>query len=318
MLPQKIKPMEPVLITDPFDSEDYLYQVKWDGIRIITYISSQGLKMYTKKGNARIETYPELKAVQQQFTGTSAILDGEVVVLNEQGVPDFQRVLKRDLAKGRGQGLQDRYPVMYVVFDIIYLNDRSITKEPLCNRQELLASFLKESQIIRLCDSYDKGIELFKVMQDKGMEGIVAKEKRGLYYLGERNNTWLKIKCFRQLDAVIGGVALKGRRVSALLLGLYNDEKLADNDKLIYIGKVSTGLNNNYLAQLQDIVEKYRRGEAPFQSTSLPEKKVDSIAWLPPILTVRVKYIDRSEGGLLRQPVIVGFCEKEAGECRLK
>lgn len=317
MLAQKIKPMEPVLVKEPFDSENYLYQVKWDGIRIITHISSQDIKLYTKKGNPRIETYPEFRTIKEQFMGESAVLDGEVVALNEKGLPDFQRVLKRDLVKNAAPGLQKKYPIMYVVFDIIYFNDRLITNEPLHNRQEILASCLKESHMIRMCDNYDKGEKLYQLMQDKGMEGIVAKEKKGLYYLGERNNTWLKIKCFRQLDAVIGGVTLKEDRVSALLLGLYSGDKLPNNDKLIYIGRASTGLNNNNLAQLQNIIKKYQQEEAPFQPTSFHLKKTaSSIAWLPPMLTVRVKYIEWSEGRLLRQPVIVGFCLKKPEECR--
>lgn len=302
-----LKPMEPVLIEQPFDHDDYLYQVKWDGIRILSYLSSAGVVLWTKKGQLRTETYPELLKINKILKGVNAVLDGEAIVLSEQGRPSFNRILRRDLAKNVSKVQITADPVIYVVFDLLYYNDRFVIDLPLLERQELLADLLKPMENIFLCDSYPKGEKLFQSMKEKGMEGIVAKEKRGCYYCGTKNRTWLKSKCFRQMECVVGGIALKKGRVTALLLGLYNQEAL------MYIGRAYTGIKESELTQLQMIADTYKQHFSPFSNMPREEKGTQNI-WLPPYLGVNVQYLEWSEKGYLRNPVILGFVAGEDSE----
>jgi bifunctional non-homologous end joining protein LigD len=361
-----LKPMEPVLSERPFDDDDYLYQVKWDGIRLLSKVSSiDGVMLWTKKGQLRTETYPELLKIDKILKGNNAVLDGEVIVLGEQGLPSFNRVLRRDLAKKVTKAQITANPVIYVVFDLLYYNDRSFTNFPLWERQELLTDILKPAENIFLCDSYPKGKQLFLTMQEKGLEGIVAKEKKGRYYCGAKNRTWLKIKCFRKMECVVGGIVLKNGRAGALLLGLpsrgsgdgftgvelpaspqdvlvsdknpivsgkdifdvrndfvdvrkkssfdagkvftdMRNQLTATRGELIYIGRVYAGLKERELAQLQKIAHSYAQSFSPFSNPPPMEKGVQYV-WLPPYLIVNVQYLEWSEKGCLRNPVILGF-----------
>jgi bifunctional non-homologous end joining protein LigD len=140
-------------------------------------------------------------------------------------------------------------------------------------------------------------------MDEKGMEGIVAKERGGLYHVGVKNRTWLKCKCFRKIQAVIGGIALKRGMVSALLLGLRGE---GSEGGLDYIGRVSTGLREKHMIQLLGIIKKYEQDQSPFHVPPKPEKDTRNV-WLPPYLTAKVQYLEWSDYGVLRNPVLLGF-----------
>jgi bifunctional non-homologous end joining protein LigD len=234
------------------------------------------------------------------------VLDGEAVVLTEQGIPSFNRVLHRDLQRKAGRHTISANPVIYVVFDLIYYNGRYLTDIPLVERQRMLADIIKPSGDIILCDSYPKGEELFRIMDEKGMEGIVAKEKTGLYHKGVKNRTWLKIKCFRKVKAVIGGIVLKKGVVSALLLGLYSEDGKCGGSGLDYIGRVSTGLRESHIIQLLGIIQKYKQDQSAFLIPPKPEKDTTNV-WLPPYLTANIQYLEWSDKGVLRNPVLLGF-----------
>lgn len=299
-----IKPMEPVLVLEPFDDLRYLYQVKWDGIRILAYLSPQGIELRTKRGNLRTEQYPELLVLQKYFSGENAIIDGEVIVIGEGGIPNFHKVLQRDLRKNVTQEIMTRNPVIYLVFDLVYLGNRFVTGLTLLERQKLLEKYLRPAANIYLCDNYVRGKELYQIMEGKGMEGIVAKEKNGLYYCGEKNKTWQKIKCFRELNVILGGVALKDGRITALLVGGQNDQPEGNN--LSYLGKVFSGLNSRDLAQIRDIMQVYEEADSPFANPPQLEKGV-KVIWLPPYLIIKIQYLEWSEKGILRNPVFRGF-----------
>ena len=292
-----IAPMEPVLIKKPFDDERYIYQIKWDGIRILSYLTPGTVSLYTRKGNERTATYPEFADLKKYLRGNSAILDGEVVVFGDKGIPSFNRVLKRDLAARVTKELQEKYPAVYVVFDLLFLNGRLLTEMPLTKRQEILAESLETSARIAVCDSYEKGTDLFNIMEQKGMEGIVAKEKGGLYHPGQKYKTWLKVKCRREIDAIVGGITLENGRITSLLLGIRQEEEL------LYVGRALTGLNNKDLVQLGRIAQEYGAAVPPFQQRPKVERGLKTV-WLPPLLTAHIEFLEWSEHGMLRQPVI--------------
>jgi bifunctional non-homologous end joining protein LigD len=126
-----IKPMEPVLVSQPFDDPRYLYQIKWDGIRIVSSLSSGGVELRTKKGRLRTEQYPELLKVKDCFAGENAILDGEAIVLGQQGIPSFHKILQRDLRKRVTSELMSAHPVVYLVFDLhLELTEKGVLRNP--------------------------------------------------------------------------------------------------------------------------------------------------------------------------------------------
>lgn len=295
-----IKPMKPVLIKEAFDDEKYLYQIKWDGIRILAAISERGVRLHTKNGLIATEKYPELQALKGLLKGDRALLDGEVVVFGDKGIPSFNKILKRHLVKGASQELIDNYPILYVVFDILFINGKDLTRESLLKRQEVLEKVLRIGGNIAICDNYKKGTELFKIMESKGMEGIVQKERQGQYYPGEKNKTWLKAKCRREMNAVVGGIGLKEGRASTLLLGLWEGKKLQ------YIGRASTGIKEETRMMLNQAAKEYGTSECPFSNPPRLERALKAV-WLPPKLLVQVQYLEWSEQGVLRNPVILGF-----------
>lgn len=299
-----IKPMEPVLIAQPFDDSRYIYQIKWDGIRILAYISSRGVELRTKNGKLRTEQYPELLAVRSSFSGENAILDGEVIAFGERGIPSFHKILQRDLTKNVSQKILERYPVSYLIFDLIYLDNHFVTGLTLLERQKLLQKYLRPATNIFLCENYVRGKELYQIMEEKGMEGIVAKEKDGLYYCGQKNKTWQKIKCFRELEVILGGVVLKAGRISALLVGSKDYEP--KGNRLFYLGKVFSGLSSDDLAQIHSIMQTYEKAESPFENPPSLGKGT-KVIWLPPYLVLRIQYLEWSEKGVLRNPVFRGF-----------
>ena len=292
-----IAPMEPVSVKKPFDDERYLYQVKWDGIRIFSYLTARGLALYTRKGGIRTATYPELAGLREYWRGDSAILDGEMIVFGEKATPSFTRVLKRDLAARATKELLTKYPAIYVVFDLLFNDGTTLTGKPFAERQEILAANLRPSASIVICDSYKRGTDLFNMMEQKGMEGIVAKEKDGLYHPGQKNKTWLKIKCKRQIETVVGGINLENGRISSLLLGIWQE------GHLVYVGRALTGLNNQDLFKLGKVAKEYQSAASPFLQTPRAERGLKTV-WLPPFLTARVEFQEWSEHGMLRQPVI--------------
>lgn len=306
-----IKPMEPVLVSQPFDDPRYLYQIKWDGIRIVSSLSSGGVELRTKNGRLRTEQYPELLKVKECFAGENAILDGEAIVLGQQGIPSFHKILQRDLRKRVTSELMSAHPVVYLVFDLLYLNNEFVTGLPLAERQKLLQKHLRPAGHIFLCQNYSRGEELFQIMAEKGMEGIVAKEKNGLYHCGEKNRTWQKIKCFRTIEAILGGVALKDGQISALLVGL---KSAGEKQSLQYIGKVSSGLRQSDREQLQSLIAVYgdsKDSKSPFAGNPRPEKGEKAI-WLPPFLPVKIQYLELTEKGVLRNPVYLGIAESKS------
>lgn len=292
-----LAPMEPVLVKEPFDHPDYVFQVKWDGVRILSFIKPTGVELYTRKGNLRTAVYPELAAIGQLVAGRNTVLDGEVVVFNAQGMPSFESILKRDLAGKTTRELLQKFPAFYFVFDILIFEGRDLRREPLFARQEILHDCLRQSPNIAVCDNYESGTALYETIKDKGMEGIVAKEKNGIYHSGIKHPTWLKIKCFREIKAIIGGIILKQGRVKSLLLGSEEGEKLN------YLGKVSTGLNYNIIDQLQRVAENFAIPASPF-AQDLKEDSGTRIVWIPPCLTALVEYLGKSDQGILRHPVL--------------
>ncbi|WP_124727390.1 DNA ligase [Staphylospora marina] len=296
-----IHPMEPVMIDQLKPSANDLYQIKWDGVRILANIGEGNVQLYTRKHRERTRTYPEVRAeLEKQFAGTTAVLDGEMVAV-KNGKPDFFEVMKRDRLKSESRILRavDSIPVCYMVFDLLYLDGTWLTDLPLAERLKLLENRLENKSVVRCCPTSDDGESLWRFTEERGWEGIVIKERSGVYHFGRKHPTWRKLKHFRRLEALVAGCLLKGGVVHSLLLAVEEDGKLR------WIGRAASGLTSRDLSLLTEWCRSQEARTSPAVHASLLPG--EEVVWLPPVLKVKVKFMEWSPDGTLRSPVILGF-----------
>lgn len=272
-----------------FNSPDYLYELKFDGIRCLAYLD-EATELINKRGKILNQTYPELKNLHKNGKA-KMILDGELLLM-KNGKPDFYELQRRSLMTDSFKiKIQANInPVIYVAFDLLYLNDKFLIDTPLIERKKLLAENVQENKDL-IISKYieEKGRELFQVVKEMDLEGIVAKKKDSRYYPGKRSSVWLKIKLYEEDDFIICGYIPK-ENVIDLILGRYQD------GKIVRAGSVVTGKFKQ-----QVIAYAKRNPSAP-----LFPKKDDAI-WMVPKLVGKVRYMMKTKEGGLRQPVFIGI-----------
>lgn len=315
MLPKSLVPMELKVKEKPFDSPSHLFQVKWDGVRCLAYLEPNRTELINRRLNYRTKCYPELVRELAGLPATGVILDGEIVALDAAGKPNFRQVLKRDLVKSetKAVGLSRRIPVNYLVFDLLYYQGKSICHLPLTKRQQILTETfqpLAGSQLVRPVESFPtNGIALYQAVEQEGLEGIVAKEVASPYILGEKSSYWYKIKCWRQLQAVVCGVLVKQNHLRSLLLAAYEEEQL------IYIGNVASGLTEEQRKLLLGYSKNSKLTNSPVVNP--PTNPAGEITWVKPELVVLIKYLEWSNDLKLRSPFIEAFLAESPESCNL-
>ncbi|GMR22633.1 MAG: non-homologous end-joining DNA ligase [Acidobacteriota bacterium] len=310
-LNKKIAPML-AKTGSPFDSDRHLFEIKWDGIRVLAFFGDGVARLQGRKLTDATARYPEVVAALERLPG-EGILDGEVIVIDDDGRPNFQRVLIREQTASHDAALlQARpHPVVYVAFDLLYKNGEPLFDRPLAERRRLLSDLLKEppSPIVESTYVLSQGKALFKEADERGLEGVMAKVLESRYVCGERSNAWLKLKVRRRTDGVLVGIVREHRahRVKSLVLGVY------ENDGLVWLGNVGSGLDQNTIAELGTEL-------GPLKSERPPDFAADApgeIDWLKPALVVRVEYSELTMDHRLRHPVFIGFVKKDPRECRI-
>lgn len=295
-----VVPMEPVSRQDIFDSADMLYQVKWDGVRVLAYIyPDRRVRLFNRRLNERTEQYPELAESVSHLPG-GTVLDGEIVALNTDGKPDFPRVLRRDLVRSAVKIRQAMYavPICYMVFDVLWKSGRAVTAFPLHQRLKVLGELDIRAGFIHKVESVPQtGGALFEAVRAEGLEGVVAKKKNSAYLIGQKTDLWQKIKCFRNLTGVVGGYLQDDpARIRSLLVGI------PEEGGLRYIGPAASGLTQKQLVQLKEIFTAIR-GPCPFVNPPADGN------WVLPMLRVEVRFLEYTPGGVMRAPSILGFPE---------
>ncbi len=264
------------------ERKDMLFEPKLDGIRALCKVTSS-LKFISRNGIDITKKYPEFQ-FRDDIAADTALLDGEIVVFDENMVPRFEL-------------WQQGYEALYVVFDILRYNGKNLTKVPLIERKELLDSVVTDGTHLEKCFYTTDGPALWKEMVKREFEGVMAKEKESLYYPGKRSKVWLKIKLFKSLEAVIIGYTSKKRALSSLVLGIYDDT-------LKYVGRVGTGFDqatiDMLLKKLKPLIRK-----TPYAKSYLSISKADTITWVRPKLVAEVKYLEFTKQGILRSPVFM-------------
>ncbi|HET7616736.1 MAG TPA: non-homologous end-joining DNA ligase [Bacillales bacterium] len=310
--------MEPIIPFEPVRSEkvpggDYIHQVKWDGVRILTYAASGQVRLFNRKKRERTMQYPELLETRKYCVAESVILDGEVIALNEGGTPEFQQVMRRDGLRSRERVdfVRKSIPIFYMIFDVLYLNGKWLNKEPFTERMEILSKILTPNETVQQVTSHEDGETLFRVIEEKGMEGIVSKKATSPYLIGGKSDKWIKVKNYLDEICVIGGYTVNDAgTANAVLLGLYNGA----ND-LIYVGHCGTGkMSAADWRELADRFEPLKIAESPFVNKV---QRVKNIRWVRPEKTSKIRFAQWTPEGSMRQPSIQAFVDVPARECIL-
>jgi bifunctional non-homologous end joining protein LigD len=254
-LPLKIRPMLAESVEKAFDGLEWLFEIKWDGYRAIAFIDGGKVRLVSRNQNDLTPRYPELKDMAKFIGAKTAILDGEVVALDEEGKASFSLMQQRTGFRPGGRravGNAD-VPVLYYAFDLLYLDGYDWRRVPLEERKRKLASLLVAGDAVRYSDHYEKnGKALFEMARQKGLEGIVAK-KRASFYEERRSREWLKIKIRHRVECVIGGYTEpEGSRAhfGSIVLGLY-DEK----GRLIHVGQAGSGFDQKSLGEISTVLK---------------------------------------------------------------
>lgn len=320
-MPRTIHPMLATLVESPFDDEQWLFEIKWDGYRAIGYLREGKAELASRNQNSMTSEFPEIAKALAQVPVESAIFDGEIVALDEEGRSSFSLMQQRTgMTKlGKARDARDMsVPIVYYVFDLLYLDGYNIMRVPLEQRKEVLAQIIPRGDgLLRYSDHHPaEGTRLFEVAQDKGLEGVMAKLRSGLY-LQKRSREWLKIKVSRRQEAVICGYTEpRGSReyFGSLILGLYSQD-----GKLVHVGNVGTGFSRKSQAALWKQLKKLETDKNPFG------KKVDTggraAHWLLPELVAEIKFAEWTHpdefGEIkMRAPVFLGLrMDKKARDC---
>lgn len=312
-MPENIKPMLATLVDEPFDDPNWMYEVKWDGYRALSYINKGRADILSRNNKSFNDKYYPLRELLSEWK-TDAVIDGEIVVLNEKGQSNFGHLQNwRSEADGE---------LTYYVFDILWYEGISLMELPLADRRKILEDVLpKEDDRIRLSQVFDvKGSDFFLAAKQMGLEGIIAKKKDSTYSLDLRSKEWLKIKVHKRQEVVIGGFTKNegsSKKFSSLLLGVYQGKKLH------YVGKVGTGfsdkLQNEMMVQFKPlIIDKAPFVEAPdvnSPSRFRPNPPKAEAYWLKPELVCEISFAEVTGDGVFRHPSFEGMrSDKKASE----
>lgn len=284
------------------DSKDFLYEVKWDGIRALITLDEGEMRIRGRNGMDFTKQFPELLVPEQAFRATSALFDGEIVCLDADGRPNFGNVIHRMQQKAEGaiERARLKHPAVCYVFDCLYLDGRPIVHEPLRRRREWLEDTIKKDSAHRVSGVVQDGPAFFNAVKEMGLEGIMAKQRDSSYLPGKRTDAWLKIKARRSVECTIVGYTRgKGDREGSF--GALHLAQ-ADDDGLKYVGKVGSGFDELSLKAVAAELEKLRAVKRP-----IPQKPLDDArsVWVESKLVCEVQFASVTKDGMLREPVFV-------------
>lgn len=288
--------MKPMLATpgtvDLLDRQDYYFEAKLDGYRALCFKKTR-LKFTSRNGIIITHKYPEFDFFDD-LEAEECILDGEIVVYNENGIPSFELLRNRE---------ENGLTATYVAFDILYLNGNPLLSSPLYARKKILDKVVKESEHLQVSFYTKKGRELWNTAKKKSLEGVMAKKDDSSYELGERSDSWRKIKLSHDIDCVILGYTQEKRSLTSLALGLY------DGDRLVFSGKVGTGFDEKTMAELKSKLDEIKV-DKPIVETE------EGVIPVMPVLVALVNYFEVTKAGKLRAPVFIRLREdKDPLEC---
>jgi len=304
-MPDFVLPMRATLATEPFDDPDWLFEVKWDGYRVEAVVRDGQVRLWTRNRQDAARYFPDLVGPPTWIEAREAIVDGEVVALDEAGRPRFSLLQDRSgIHGGRDAGTKEPRPpapVVFQAFDLIHLDGRSLLDVPLAERKRLLRSRLRDHPRVRYAGHVEAdGTAFFRAAQEQELEGIVAKLGRSPYEPGRRSRSWLKLKVRPEQEAVIVGW-LPGQGSHAELGSLIM--AVRSGDQWVHAGQVGSGLGARTRRELRAALDELATSESPLDAAP----RLKGARWVEPRLVARVEFADWTAEGLLRQAAFKGL-----------
>jgi bifunctional non-homologous end joining protein LigD len=288
--PQVIEPMLATKISEPFNDPNWLYEIKWDGYRIVSHVQRGKAVLHSRSLQNYTSWYPPVAEELTSFKD-DLVLDGEIVVLSNEGLPNFDALQK----------YREGDTIAYYVFDLLWYNGKNLLGIPLEERKTILESILSKNTVIKYSAHFDDGLALFEQVESLGLEGIVCKKRNSLYEPGVRTKNWLKLPTAKRQEFVIGGwtESASGRLFRSLLFGAY------ENGKLISVGHSGSGFKNADMKMIMARLKKLEIKKRPFADEVETETKPH---WVKPQLVGEFKYATTTRSGKIRKPAIfLGF-----------
>ena len=322
-LPRTIQPMLARMGGQPFDSPSYIYEVMWDGVRALAFIERGQARIQDRYLRDVTDRYPELRGLERQAQG-GAVLDGEIVALDEDGRPDLSRLRERLAARDVSEAtrLARSTPVTFQAFDILYAKGRSVMGYPLWRRKNLLQQAVRPAGSLAVPGFLEgEGVAFFEAAREHDLEGIVAKGRQSVYLCGERSEAWLKLKVHQKEEFVIGGFTYGGRirgkaprrrrePFTSLLLGLYDEQ-----GDLRYVGEVAGGFTEARAQETVRALDSLAAERCPFGDEPGSQRL---LFWCRPELVASVRFAEWTAQERLRFPVFEGLRPDVPPEsCRL-
>jgi bifunctional non-homologous end joining protein LigD len=292
-MPKDVVPMLAILVDEPFDNENWIFEIKWDGYRAVSYCDGKDVELISRNLTSFTEKYfPVTDAFKQQKL--KAVFDGEIVAVDERGLAVFQSLQNWQNTPVRLQ---------YFIFDILWLDGYDLTQIPLIERKKILKEVLPEDdEILKYSDHVvGSGKEFFEVAVSKGLEGIMAKRANSIYQIDKRTDNWVKIKVnLRQEVIIVGFTEPRNTRkfFGSLLLGLY------DGDELVYVGHTGSGFNTKSLEEIYKKMQPLVTEECPFEKC--PKGNMP-VTWVKPKLVCEIKFAEWTKDRIARQPIFMGL-----------
>lgn len=303
-LPSSVSPMLATLVDKPFDAENWVFEVKWDGYRAIAICDKKKVSLTSRNNKTFNEKFYPVTAALEELK-LNAVLDGEIIISNKEGVSSFG-----DLQNWRSEADGD---LLYYVFDLLWLNGRQLYEVPLELRRELLKEILPTNAVVQLSQTFNApGTSFYDVAKEMNMEGIIAKKADSLYTPGVRTKEWLKIKIAKRQEVVIGGYTLNEgskKAFSSLLVGVF------ENGELHYTGKIGTGFTDKLQRELMQQFKRLQQKSCPFEqepdynkpSRFRPNPPKATATWLKPQLVCEVSFAEITADGVMRHPSFEGM-----------
>jgi len=292
-VPERVKPMLTTLVDDPFDGEDWIFEIKWDGYRAIGSAVNGKADLYSRNNISFKERYGPISQALESFSN-NVVVDGEIVSLDENGLSRFQ-YLQNWQSEQQGE-------LVYYVFDLLWIDGYDVTALPLVDRKKILRGIIPAGDVIRFSDHIEKnGKEFFEIAKNQGLEGIIAKNRNSSYVFDARSRNWLKIKTAARQEAVICGfTAPRASRqyFGSLILGIY------EGDELVYAGHTGSGFTEKSLKDTWGQLQSLVTNKCPFKTkpkTNMPA------TWVKPKLICEIKFQEWTHDHIMRVPIFMGL-----------
>ncbi len=297
------RPIKPMMAKtgESFDSDNHFFELKWDGLRALLFLQDGKLELQNRNLREVTASYPEIQTVTKKIKAKKAIIDGEVVVLNKKGTPDFGKLQNRFGIEDpkRVETARSANPVTYVAFDLLHLNGKDLIKDQLENRKNALQDLIEEGPHLLYGDHIEgKGLQYFSEALKLGFEGVIGKEKHSPYLIGARSSFWIKSKGSQTLDAVVVGYTvgegIRKATFGSLVMAMYDDK-----GKLVHVGNVGGGFDDKSLLEIKPMLDKLVVKKPVITG---PIEAPSPITWVRPHIVCEILYANITSDRKLRFP----------------